>query len=215
MYNFAFVVKRKLIMKTELEKCLSGEWYDCHAPVFIEFKTKTHKLLLEYNALPYDAKEKKYAILKDMFENIGKNVSVGSPFVCDYGCHITIGNNVSINTGCTLVDCNRITIGNNVLIGPNVQIYTATHPVELEKRLTPVETPDGIKYIRHTYALPVTIKDGCWVGGGVIILPGVTIGKGSVIGAGSVVTKSIPADCLAAGNPCKIIRKINVPNEQD
>ena len=70
-------------MKTELEKCLSGEWYDCHAPVFIEFKTKTHKLLLEYNALPYDAKEKKYAILKDMFENIGKNVSVGSPFVCD------------------------------------------------------------------------------------------------------------------------------------
>ena len=70
MYNFAFVVKRKLIMKTELEKCLSGEWYDCHAPVFIEFKTKTHKLLLEYNALPYDAKEKKYAILKDMFENI-------------------------------------------------------------------------------------------------------------------------------------------------
>lgn len=127
-------------MKTELEKCLSGEWYDCHAPVFIEFKTKTHKLLLEYNALPYDAKEKKYAILKDMFENIGKNVSVGSPFVCDYGCHITIGNNVSINTGCTLVDCNRITIGNNVLIGPNVQIYTATHPVELEKRLTPVET---------------------------------------------------------------------------
>ena len=171
-------------MKTELEKCLSGEWYDCHAPVFIEFKTKTHKLLLEYNALPYDAKEKKYAILKDMFENIGKNVSVGSPFVCDYGCHITIGNNVSINTGCTLVDCNRITIGNNVLIGPNVQIYTATHPVELEKRLTPVETPDGIKYIRHTYALPVTIEDGCWVGGGVIILPGVTIGKGSVIGAG-------------------------------
>lgn len=215
MYNFAFVVKRKVIMKTELEKCLSGEWYDCHAPVFIEFKTKTYKLLLEYNALPYDAKEKKYAILKDMFENIGKNVSVGSPFVCDYGCHITIGNNVSINTGCTLVDCNRITIGNNVLIGPNVQIYTATHPVELDKRLTPVETPDGIKYIRHTYALPVTIEDGCWVGGGVIILPGVTIGKGSVIGAGSVVTKSIPADCLAAGNPCKIIRKINVPNEQD
>ena len=202
-------------MKTELEKCLSGEWYDCHAPVFIRFKTKTHKLLLEYNALSYDAKEKQYTILKDMFENIGKNVSVGSPFVCDYGCHITIGNNVSINTGCTLVNCNRITIGNNVLIEPNVQIYTATHPVELEKRLTPVETPDGIKYIRHTYALSVTIEDGCWIGGGVIILPGVTIGRGSVIGAGSVVTKSIPADCLAAGNPCRIIRKINVPDEQD
>ena len=145
--------------------------------------------------------------------SVGNNVWIGGNVTVLPG--VTIGNNVSINTGCTLVDCNRITIGNNVLIGPNVQIYTATHPVELEKRLTPVETPDGIKYIRHTYALPVTIEDGCWVGGGVIILPGVTIGKGSVIGAGSVVTKSIPADCLAAGNPCKIIRKINVPNEQD
>ena len=92
-----------------------------------------------------------------------------------------------INTGCTLVDCNKITIGNNVLIAPNVQIYTATHPIELNERLTPTETPDGIEYVRHTYALPVTIEDGCWIGGGVIILPGVTIGRGSVIGAGSVV----------------------------
>lgn len=109
---------------------------------------------------------------------------------------------------------NKITIGNNVLIAPNVQIYTATHPIKLNERLTPTETPDGIEYVRHTYALPVTIEDGCWIGGGVIILPGVTIGRGSVIGAGSVVTKSIPANTLAAGNPCKVIRKINIQHEQ-
>lgn len=88
---------------------------------------------------------------------------------------------VTVNTGCTFVDCNKITIGSNVLIAPNVQIYTATHPVELYERLTPIGTAQGTEYIRHTYALPVTIEDGCWIGGGVIILPGVTIGKGSVI----------------------------------
>lgn len=85
-------------MKTELEKCLSGEWYDCHAPVFMGFKRKTHELLLKYNSLPYDYKEEKYALLKEMFESVGKKVSVGHSFICDYGCNISIGNNVSINT---------------------------------------------------------------------------------------------------------------------
>ena len=175
----------------------------------------THRLLLRYNALPYESRAERLAVLKEMLGSIGEKVSIGNPFVCDYGCNIHIGNNVSINTGCTLVDCNRIIIGNNVLIAPNVQIYTATHPIALNERLTPVETSRGIEYIRHTYALPVTIEDGCWIGGGVIILPGVTIGSGSVIGAGSVVTKSIPENSLAVGNPCKVIRKINIPHEQD
>lgn len=202
-------------MKTELDKCLAGEWYDCHAPIFLEYKRKTHELLLRYNSLPYDSKAEKYALLKEMFESIGEKVSVGHSFVCDYGCHISIGNNVSINTGCTFVDCNKIRIGNNVLIAPNVQIYTATHPVALDDRLTPTETEDGTEYVRHTYALPVTIEDGCWIGGGVVILPGVTIGRGSVIGAGSVVTKSVPANCLAVGNPCRVIRRINHPHRHD
>lgn len=196
-------------MKTEFEKCIAGEWYDCHAPVFLQLKKKTHSLLMKYNSLPYEQKDEKYAVLKDMFGSIGTKVSVGHSFTCDYGCNIHIGNNVTVNTGCTFVDCNKIIIGNNVLIAPDVRIYTATHPIELEERLTPIETPEGIEYIRHTFALPVTIEDGCWIGGGVIILPGVTIGTGSVIGAGSVVTKSIPANCLAVGNPCKIVRKIN------
>jgi acetyltransferase-like isoleucine patch superfamily enzyme len=111
---------------------------------------------------------------------------------------------------CTFVDCNKITIGNRVLIASNVQIYTAAHPVELNERLTPGWTDDSKKYFCQTFALPVTIEDDCWIGGGVIIVPGITIGKGAVIGAGSVVTKNIPENSLAVGNPCKVIRKLNV-----
>ncbi|MDP4206720.1 MAG: sugar O-acetyltransferase [Bacteroidota bacterium] len=196
-------------MKTEMEKCLAGEWYDCHDEVFLELKKKTHNLLMKYNSLPYGRKEEKYEVLKEMFGSIGTSVSIGHSFICDYGCNIYIGNNVSINTSCTFVDCNKITIGNNVLIAPNVQIYTATHPIELNERLAPVGKPENNEYIRHTFALPVAIEDGCWIGGGVIILPGITIGKGSVIGAGSVVTRNIPANSLALGNPCRVIRKIN------
>ena len=141
---------------TELEKCMAGEWYDCHDKVFLEFKNKTHRLLMKYNSLPYDHKEEKRQVLQEMLGSIGAKVSIGHSFICDYGRNIHIGNNVTVNTGCTFVDCNRITIGNNVLIAPNVQIYTATHPIELDERLTPVETDEGVEYIRHTYALPVT-----------------------------------------------------------
>lgn len=111
---------------------------------------------------------------------------------------------------CTFVDCNQITIGDNVLIASNVQLYTAAHPVELSERLTPDWDAKTGQYFCRTYALPIRIGSGCWLGGGVIVLPGVTIGDGCVIGAGSVVTKDIPANSLAVGNPCRVIRKINV-----
>ena len=196
-------------MKTELEKCLDGEWYDCHDAIFLEYKKKSRELLQEYNSLGYDKKQCKWKILQSLFASIGENVSVASPFLCDYGCNITIGNNVSVNMNCTFVDCNKITIGNNVLIASNVQLYTAAHPVELSERLVPNWNPESGEYFCRTFALPISIGDGCWIGGGVIILPGVKIGNGSVIGAGSVVTKDIPANCVAAGNPCRMIRKIN------
>lgn len=137
-------------------------------------------------------------------------VNIDTPFYCDYGKHISIGSNVIININCTFVDCNKIEIGNNVLIASNVQIYTATHPVEMKERLVENEWTEvsDITFFR-TFALPVKIEDNVWIGGGVIILPGVTIGKNTVIGAGSVVTKSIPENSLAFGNPCRVVRLIN------
>lgn len=193
----------------ELEKCMAGEYYNCHDNIFLAFKARARQLLKEYNDLAYEQKEKKAAILKQLFGGIGSNVSVGLPFICDYGRNIYVGNNVSINMNCTFIDCSKITIGDHVLIASNVQLYTATHPVELSERLTPDWNPETDQYFCRTYALPIQIGNGCWLGGGVIVLPGVTIGSGSVIGAGSVVTKDIPENSLAVGNPCHVIREIN------
>lgn len=194
---------------TELEKCMAGEWYDCHNEVFLEYKRTARALLGEYNALPYEERGKKREILLKLFGSIGENVSVAQPFLCDYGCNIFLGSNVSVNMNCSFVDCNRITIGSNTLIASNVQLYTAAHPVELRERLVPDWSADSGEYFCRTYAKPITIGNGCWLGGGVIVLPGVAIGDGSVIGAGSVVTRDIPANVVAAGNPCRIIRRIN------
>lgn len=193
----------------ELEKCMAGQWYDCHDSIFLEYKNTARTLLAEYHSLAYNQKQEKTEVLKKLFGSMGTNVSVGQPFICDYGRNIHVGNNVSVNMNCTFVDCNKIEIGDNVLIASNVQIYTATHPVELSDRLTPDWDPESGEYFCRTYALPVKIGNGCWIGGGVIILPGVTIGDGTVIGAGSVVTKDIPANCVAVGNPCRVIREIN------
>ena len=194
---------------TELEKCLAGEHYNCHDRVFLEMKATARRLLREYASLAYEQKEEKTKVLSRLFGEIGSNVSVGTPFICDYGRNIHVGSNVSINMNCTFVDCNRIEIGDNVLIASNVQIYTAAHPVELAERLTPGWAPGDDEYFCRTYALPVRIGSGCWLGGGVIVLPGVSIGDGSVIGAGSVVTRDIPANSVAVGNPCRVIRTIN------
>lgn len=192
---------------TELEKCMAGENYNCHDEIFLGFKGHARKLLQEYNSLAYEQKEEKEKILKELLGKIGTKVSVASPFLCDYGRNIFVGNNVSVNMNCTFVDCNKIIIGDNVLIASNVQLYTATHPVELAERY--VQDSETGQLVRHTYALPIKIGNGCWLGGGVIVLPGVTIGDGSVIGAGSVVTKDIPENSLAVGNPCRVMRKIN------
>ncbi len=197
---------------TEMEKCMTGKYYDCHSPEFLQLKANARTLLKQYHELQYEQKKEKTEILKQLFGKIGTNVSVGQPFLCDYGRNISLGNNVSVNMNCTFVDCNTIEIGDNVLIASNVQLYTATHPVELSERLTPDWDPESGEYFCRTYALPIRIGNGCWLGGGVIVLPGVTIGDGCVIGAGSVVTKDIPANSLAVGNPCRVIRYINKEN---
>ncbi len=196
-------------MKSEIEKCLDGQQFNTSDPEILSIIQSARKLTREYNNTVSDDALNRKKILSGLFNTIGNNVNIDTPFYCDYGKHISIGNNVIININCTFVDCNKIEIGNNVLIASNVQIYTATHPVERNERLVEGwKESEGIPYFR-TFALPVKIEDNVWIGGGVIILPGVTIGANSVIGAGSIVTKSIPENCLAFGNPCRPVRSIN------
>ena len=197
---------------SELSKCLQGKQFNCIDDVLVSIITKARRLTKQYNQTKFEDTIQKDSILSELFAKIGNNVKINVPFYCDYGQHISIGNNVIININCTFVDCNKITIGNNVLIASNVQIYTATHPVNISDRLLDNWSYNNPHAFFNTYALPVTIEDNVWIGGGVIILPGVTIGKNSVIGAGSVVNKSIPPNSLAVGNPCKVIRKINNKN---
>lgn len=192
---------------TELEKCMAGEFYDCHDKVFIEMKSVATRWMQRYNALPYERRPERYAMLRELFSGIGTNCSVGDDFICGFGCNIYLGNNVSINYRCTLIDCNKITIGDNVLIAPGVQINTASHPVEWEERRNP-DFPDNPQaYFCKTYAKPVTIGNGCWIGAGAILLGGMTLGDNVTVAAGAVVTKSFPGDCLIGGVPARIIKR--------
>lgn len=197
---------------SELSKCLQCKQFNCIDNELVSIITKARRLTKQYNQTKFEDTIQKDNILSELFAKIGNNVKIDVPFYCDYGQHISIGNNVIININCTFVDCNKITIGNNVLIASNVQIYTTTHPVNISDRLLDNWSYNNPHAFFNTYSLPVTIEDNVWIGGGVIILPGVTIGKNSVIGAGSVVNKSIPPNSLAVGNPCKVIRKINNKN---
>ena len=197
---------------TEWEKCLAGELYDCHAPEFLKGKARASEWCARYNAVPYAKRAERRQLLEELFGAVGKNVTVGDNFTCGFGVNIFIGDNVSINFNCTFIDCNKIIIGSNVLIAPGVHLATSTHPVELKERLTPNWDQESGEYFCRTYALPITIGDGCWLGANSIVLPGVTIGPGSVIGAGSVVTKDIPPNVVAFGSPCRVVRKINQNN---
>lgn len=190
-------------MKTEYEKCLAGEpFIGSEDPKIMETILRTRRLLVQLNATDYADTERRQDLLRQIFGAMGKGVHVDIDFHCEYGKHIFI-----INMNCTFVDNNRIDIGSNVLIASNVQIYTATHSTNVHERM--VENWSEGQEICRTYALPVRIEDGAWIGGGAIILPGVTIGRNSVIGAGSVVTRSIPDNCVAVGNPCRVIKRID------
>lgn len=165
---------------------------------------RARELTREYDLSDYNDRQKRAALLEELFGAIGENVSIDTPFHCDHGKNIFLGSDVIIGMNCTFVDNAPIRIGNQVLIASNVQLYTSSHPILPRERLVPDWKEKNTTFFK-TYARPIEIKDNAWIGGGTILLAGVTIGENSVIGAGSVVNHSIPANCVAVGNPCKVI----------
>lgn len=197
---------------SERDKMLAGELYDCGDPQLLAQWHKAKNLVRDYNQTDsLDLKEKD-RILNELLGGRGKNLWITPPFYCDYGENIIFGNNCEVNMNCTFLDDNIIRIGDNALIAPNVQIYTAFHPTHAMDRFGPLKE-DGSFFFCKTRTAPVVIGDNCWIGGGTVILPGVTIGNNVVIGAGSVVTKDIPDHVIACGNPCRIMRE-NTRNEE-
>ena len=186
-------------MKTELEKMLDGDLYDAGNAVLVAMRNNARTLFVQYNQTPYhaEAATQRRLVLHDLLGHMGDNLNIQAPFYCDYGTHISIGDNGFVNFNCVFLDCARITIGINFQCAPNVQLYTAYHPVDAVERSKGPEL-----------ASPITIGNNVWLGGGVIVCPGVTIGDNTTIGAGSVVTKDVPADVFAAGNPCRVIRSL-------
>lgn len=187
---------------TEKEKKESGLWYNPLDPELFDELMRAKKLMHRFNHLEPDNQTEMRAILEELCGMIGEGSLLVPPFTCDYGYNIFIGKRTFGNHDITMLDSAPIRIGDNVFIGPKVSLFTVSHPIEAEMRRTGVER-----------GRPITIGHDVWLGGGSIILPGVTIGDRSIIGAGSVVKSDIPADCVAAGNPAKVIRQIIQPKE--
>jgi len=181
--------------KTEKEKMIDAEMYNPLDEVLVAERQHAHATAHELNLLsPMDI-EKKQQLVKKLLPNTGENTYITPPIYCDYGYNVIAGKNFYTNFNCVFLDICKITIGDDVMLAPNVQIYAAGHPTD------PVARYSGFEFGK-----PVNIGDRVWIGGGVIILPGVNIGSDTVIGAGSVVTKDVPAGVVAAGNPCRVLR---------
>lgn len=184
-------------MVTEKEKMLAGLGYNSMDPELCAERRRARLLFKALNDSRDDQEEERKRILKELIPNGGGNAWIEPPFYCDYGSNITLGEWVFFNFNCVVLDVAPVKIGSRVLIGPSVQIYTASHP------LNHVERANGVEFGKA-----IEIGDDVWIGGAAIICPGVKIGSRSVIGAGSVVTKDVPEGVFAAGNPCKVIRPI-------
>ncbi len=181
---------------TEKEKMLSGKLYFSADKELVRERNYAQKLCYEFNRTSPLKYSRRIKILQKLFRSDSR-CHIEPPFYCDYGYNIKFGENFYANYGCVILDVNVVDIGNNVLLGPYVQICTASHPLEYEKRNSGFE-----------YGFPIKIGDNVWIGAGAVILPGVEIGNNSVIGAGSVVVKDIPSSVLAVGNLCRVIREL-------
>lgn len=183
-------------MSSEWQKMLSGELYNPLDPELVQARNRARDLCQDLNLTREGQGEERRSILCQLFGRGGDTVWMQPPFFCDYGTNIELGKRVFFNFNCVVLDVARVIVGDYTLFGPAVQIYTATHPFGAKLRRS------------QEFAKPIEIGSDVWVGGGAIICPGVRIGSRSVIGAGSVVTKDITEDVFAAGNPCKVIRRV-------
>ncbi|OOG70643.1 sugar O-acetyltransferase [Algoriphagus sp. A40] len=191
-------------MKSEREKMLSGESYDSRDSELLEMYHRARALNLAFNSCDTRDSASRDQLLRSLLGKIDPGVWIESPFYCDYGVNIEIGENTFVNTNCMFLDDNLIRIGKNGLIAPYVQIYTAVHPLKASDRI--FQESGSTRY--RTSTKPVMIGDNVWIGGNSVILPGVTIGNNVTIGAGSVVTKDIPDNTLALGNPCRVVKEL-------
>lgn len=182
---------------TEKEKMLAGILYDANDPVLVKERMRSKDLCFQYNQIIPSEIKKRKGLLKTLLGKTQKKFLIEQPFYCDYGYNIEIGEDFYANHNVIILDCAKVTFGNHVFIAPNCGFYTVNHPFNVEERINGLE-----------YALPITVGNNVWIGAGCSILPGVTIGDNSIIGAGSVVTKNIPDNVLAVGNPCRIIREL-------
>jgi maltose O-acetyltransferase len=185
-------------MATEREKMLRGELYLASDPELVAAAERARRLWLSYNALDPAAATARRDVLEQLLGAVDASSVIEPPFFCDYGTQIALGEGVFINFNCVFLDCCAITIGAQTQLGPAVQLYTASHPLDAAARVSGPEL-----------ARPITIGSRVWIGGGAIVLPGVTIGDDTVVGAGSVVTRSLPRGVVAAGNPCRVIRSLD------
>jgi maltose O-acetyltransferase len=182
-------------MPSEREKMVAGELYSAADPELVEARRRARDLTRRFNDSPDAAVEERRAILGELFARSGEGLWIEPPFYCDYGTNTRLGDRVYFNFNCVLLDVAEVVVGDDVLFGPSVQIYTALHPLDYRERRTQLEM-----------AKPIEIGSDVWVGGGVIVCPGVRIGSRSVVGAGSVVTRDVPESVFAAGNPCRVVR---------
>ncbi len=183
--------------RSEREKMLSGDLYRASDPELSAALLRSAQLQDRYNATQAEESGLRTELLRQLLGSIGDNCTIRPSFHCDYGSNIRMGRNCFVNFNCVFLDCAQITIGDDLQMAPAVQLYTATHPLNPEPRRSGLE-----------YAKPITIGNNVWIGGGAIILPGITIGDHSIIGAGSVVTRSVPPMTIAAGNPARVIRDV-------
>ena len=183
---------------TEKEKMRAQMLYDAnYDQALLEERDKAKDLCHQYNQLRPSDRASQREVLKKLLGKTGENFILTAPFWCDYGYNITLGENFYANHNLVILDGAKVTFGDNVFIGPDCGFHTAGHPIDFERRNQGLE-----------YAYPITVGDNVWIGAGVQVMPGVSIGSNVVIGGGSVVVKDIPSNCVAVGNPCKVIRAI-------